>query len=443
MTLDPSAPLTAAPARTGRTPLPCFLFLLSISVLINYVDRGNLSVAAPLIKGELHISAAQLGVLLSAFFWTYTGLMYPSGWLADRFNVNWVLAGGFVIWSLATSATALAHSFFTLIVVRMLLGAAESVAFPSYGRILARHVGQEYRGVANAMIMSAMSLGPAVGAYGCGVLMASYGWRPVFFAIGLVSLLWVLPWLRWMPDAGDAEDRATLRVPAFEILRRRPFWGAAVGHFCGTYAFYFVLLWLPFYLVGERHLSIGAMAFEVAWFYVAYASAAPVGGYFGDWLIRSGAAPGRVRKSCMALGHGLVAVGVLGCAAANPRVSFACLVMMGIGCGIVGPNIFVFAQTLAGPSVAGKFTGLQNMVGNLCGVVVGPLSGLIVDDTGHFWWAFVIASVLPVLGGLSWVFLVGPVEQIAWRQTNAPRLRAKVMALPLAQPRRRISTLPE
>ena len=88
---------------------------------------------------------------------------------------------------------------------------------------------------------------------------------------------------------------------------------------------------------------------------------------------------------------------------------------MGVGCGIVGPNIFVFAQTLAGPSVAGKWTGLQNMIGNLCGVVVGPLSGWIVDYTGRFWWAFVIASVLPVIGGISWVFAVGPLEQIAWQ----------------------------
>ena len=255
MTQNVAPALRTAPARTSRTPLPFFLVLLSISVLINYVDRGNLAVAAPLVKSELHISAAQLGFLLTAFFWTYTALMFPSGWLADRLNVNWVLAGGFVLWSLATSATALVHGFVALMVARMLLGAGESVAFPSYGRILARHVGQEHRGVANAMIMSGMSLGPAIGTYGCGILMADYGWRPVFFAVGLVSLLWIVPWMRWMPDDGVVEDRTTAPVSAFDILRTRSFWGAAIGHFGGTYAFYFILLWLPFYLVGERHLS--------------------------------------------------------------------------------------------------------------------------------------------------------------------------------------------
>ncbi len=154
MTPKAALPSTSPQARTSHTALPFFLFLLSISALINNIDRGSLSVAAPLIKGELRISAAQLGVLLSAFFWTYTALMYPSGWLADRFDANWVLAGGFIIWSLAMSATGLVHGFAALIVVRLLLGAGESVTFPSYGRILARHVRQEHRGTANAMILS-------------------------------------------------------------------------------------------------------------------------------------------------------------------------------------------------------------------------------------------------------------------------------------------------
>ena len=111
----------------------------------------------------------------------------------------------------------------------------------------------------------------------------------------------------------------------------------------------------------------------------------------------------------MALGHAVVAPGGRGCVTPDPRLSFASLVAMGVGAASLGSNIFVFAQTLAGPSVAGKWTGLQNMIGNLCGVVAGPLSGWIVDYTGRFWWAFVIALVLPVIGGISWVFAVGPV----------------------------------
>ena len=169
---------TNGPAIGGRTLM--LLLLLALSVFINYVDRGNLSVAAPLLKSELHLSAYHLGLLLGAFFWTYVTLMIVSGWLVDRFDVNWVLAGGFAIWSLATGLTGLVNGFATLMVCRLLLGAGESVAFPAYGKILARHISQEHRGIANAAIISGMSLGPAFGTFFCGGLIATYGWRPVF-----------------------------------------------------------------------------------------------------------------------------------------------------------------------------------------------------------------------------------------------------------------------
>ena len=152
---------TARQSIGGRTL--ALLFLLALSVFINYVDRGNLSVAAPLLKGELHLSAYHLGLLLGAFFWTYVSLMIVSGWLVDRFDVNWVLAGGFAIWSLATGLTGVVHGFATLMACRLLLGAGESVAFPAYGKILARSIAQGHRGVANAAIVSGMTLGPAVG----------------------------------------------------------------------------------------------------------------------------------------------------------------------------------------------------------------------------------------------------------------------------------------
>ena len=238
---------------------------------------------ASFVKSELHYSAAQLGFLLTAFFWTYTALMFPSRWPAYCLNVNWVLAGGFVLWSLATSATALVHGFVALMVARMSLGAGESWAFPC----VRPHPGSSRRAGTSRRRERDDHVGHESGAgdrhgTGCGIPTADYGWRPVFFAVGLVSLLWIVPWMRWMPDDGVVEDRTTAPVSAFDILRTRSFWGAAIGHFGGTYAFYFILLWLPFYLVGERHLSMRAMAFEAAWFYIAYAAAAPVGGWIGD-----------------------------------------------------------------------------------------------------------------------------------------------------------------
>ena len=146
---------------TKRTPiapaLRVALVLLGISAFINYVDRGNLSMAAPMLRGELGISASQLGLLLSALFWTYACLQPVAGWLVDRFNVNWVLAAGFLLWSGATALTGLAHSFAVLFALRLLVGAGESIAFPSYSKIVATNFGEEHRGAANSAISAGLS----------------------------------------------------------------------------------------------------------------------------------------------------------------------------------------------------------------------------------------------------------------------------------------------
>jgi MFS transporter, ACS family, D-galactonate transporter len=175
--------------------MPLALTLLVISVFINYVDRGNLAIAAPLLKNELGLSASQLGILFSAFFWTYTAMLFLCGWFVDHFDVNRVLALGFLLWSLATAATGMVHGFAMLLIMRLFLGMGESVAFPCYSKILALHLPEQCRGFANGAIIAGMKLGPAAGALGAGLLIASYGWRPVFLGIGLISLLWLPPWM--------------------------------------------------------------------------------------------------------------------------------------------------------------------------------------------------------------------------------------------------------
>jgi MFS family permease len=156
------------------------------------------------------------------------------------------------------------------------------------------------------------------------------------------------------------------------------------------------------------------MAREGALFYLMYAIASPILAAIADRWIRPGASANFVRKLWMGIGHVMIAASLLGCAAASARTSFVCLMIMGAACGFTGPTIYVFAQTLAGSSVAGRWTGLQNAIGNLAGVVVAPLTGLVVDRTGEFWWAVVLAATITLLGGASWVFLTGPLAQAKW-----------------------------
>src|SRR6266571_789381 len=253
--------MTAKPA-VDEIRLSRVLLLLALSVFINYLDRGNLSIAAPLLKNEFQLSATQLGVLLSSFFWTYSFFLPVSGWLVDRLDVKWVIAGGFFLWSAATAATGAVHAFGTLLLARLALGAGESVSYPACSTILSRYFPEHKRGFANASIVAGMALGPALGTLAGGILMSRFGWRPVFLVVGLTSLLWLLPWLRWMPKGHrDFSSQSGLSAPGMlQILEQRSAWGTCVGLFCMNYLMYFLLTWLPFYLTHERHFSLAAMA---------------------------------------------------------------------------------------------------------------------------------------------------------------------------------------
>lgn len=394
------------------------LALLLVAVVVNYVDRGNLSIAAPLLKEEWHISPSQLGVLFSAFFWTYTAMQLVSGWVVDRFDVNRVIALGYVVWSLATAATGLARDFAMLLVMRLLLGIGESVIIPGSSKILARSLPESSRGIANGLLFTAMQGGAVVGTLGCGLLMARYGWRPAFIGTGLVSLLWLPAWRRWMPRS--RVTTAVLGMPKMiEIARRRSFWGAASGAFCISYLLYFTVMWLPFYLVHERHLTLTGMTKMASLYYLTNAVVAALTGLVTDLCIRRGGSPSLVRKSAMALGWGIAAVSLGLWAAAGMNAYQSFMLFTAIGAGISSSGSFAFAQTLAGPQAAGQWVGMQNFIGNLAGVIGPALTGVLVERTGHFAAALAVMAVISVLGGLSWVFWVGRLEEQTWATADA------------------------
>jgi MFS family permease len=395
-------------------PLLVALTLLVVSVFINYVDRGNLSIAAPLLKNELGISASKLGILLSAFFWTYTAMLFVCGWFVDRFDPSRVLAFGFLVWSVSTAATGLVHGFAMLLIMRLMLGVGESVAFPCYSKILARDVPEHSRGFANGAIISGMKLGPAAGTLGAGLLMANYGWRPVFLGIGLVSLAWLPAWMKWMPRAEAPAYSTGASARMIDILRQRPFWATAAGAFCCAYPLYFTITWLPFYLVHEQHLSLQDMAYIAALYYTVDAAAALATGWVTDFWIRRGLAAGAMRKTAMALGWTTAAVGLLGCASAGLHSYLAWLMVAAVGLGTGNANIWAFTQTLAGPRAVGRWAGLQNGFGNLAGVIGPALTGFTVDWTGHFQIAIEITAAVCLLGALVWLFLLGEFKEVAW-----------------------------
>jgi len=396
------------------------LALMALSIFINYIDRANFSIVAPLLKDELHISAAELGLLLSAFFWTYAVATLVSGWLIDRFEVSWVLACGFFMWSATTAATGLVHGFTGLFVVRLVLGVGAAVALPAYSKIIQRYISIQYRGIANACIAAGVFLGPTAVALAGGPLVTRFGWRLCFMVFGVASLVWLLPWLRMMPQGQGTVAANSGPVPSTaQILRQRSAWGTFVGLFCGQYYFYFLITWLPYYLVRNRGFSTEAMATTAGGAFLGMAVCTLLAGWLSDLWIKRGRSPTVVCKTMVGGGLGLTSVIALAPVVSSQPLSIALLVLACMSLGVCYSNTWAVTQTLAGPHAVARWSGMKNFVGNLAGIVAPVITGFLVQRKGEFSQAFLVVGGIALIGGTSWTLLVGRVQPVKWQDRTA------------------------
>jgi ACS family D-galactonate transporter-like MFS transporter len=391
------------------------LVLIAAAFLINYIDRGNISVGADLIRKEFHLSDSQLGILFAAFFTTYTAMQFVLGWMVDRFDANRILAAGFLLWSLATATTGFVRGFALLLSIRFILGIGEAVALPCGAKILARHLPEHHRGWAAGALMCSLRFGNAAGTLGAGMLMAKFGWRPVFIGIGLLSLLWLPAWVHWRPRGGRELPRIEPRKGiGWAILQRRSFWGTSAGHFASNYLFYFMITWLPQYLQRGRNLPLATMSVVAGLYYAFDGVSAVSTGWLQDLWIRKGRTPTFVRKAAMAIGFSMAGVAIIGCALAGQHSYLPWLLAAGWGCGMTGPGLYTFPQRLAGPEAVGKWYGWQNGFANTAGVIGPALTGFVLEHTGTFFTPFAITAGICVIGVVAWVWVVGRVEPVSW-----------------------------
>jgi MFS family permease len=393
------------------------LILLVFSVAINYLDRGALSVSAPLLRRELSLSPTQMGLLFSAFFWSYSVFQLASGWLVDRYDVKRVFGAGFALWSLATASVAWIAGFGWLLCARVILGIGESVAYPAYSQILARDFPEHRRGLANSLVDAGSKVGPALSTLAGGLLVDRFGWRALFLGIGLGSLLWLIPWIRFVPSrSGGGRVKLGRGASLLDIIRRREAWGTCLGMFSLGFVWYFLLSWLPSYLVNERGMSMRSMAVLGSLPFWAMGATSLLGGWFSDRRIARGASVTRIRKSFVA--GGLLLCGVTLLPAAAVRDPNLCILLLIVSCSALGlftSNVWAITQTLAGPKAAGSWTGVQNAVGNLGGVLSPILTGLVVTRTGSYYLAFAMASCILFLGTASYLMLIGEIRPLEWK----------------------------
>ena len=400
--------------RPGTRPI-VIVMLLAAVLFINYVDRGAVPTAVPLIQHDLNLDDEQIGRLLSAFFWIYATVQIPVGWLAERYGAHRVLAGGLVVWASATMLMGLTSSFAMLIGLRMMLGLGESAGFPCVSKLLASVVPVKGLGNANGIVACAYLMAPGVGVFGAGLLMDHLGWRGTFVVFGVLSLLWLLPWFTVrLPTLATA--RADASTPTWGmVLEQKGLWGTSLGLFSSNYLWYFMLSWLPGYLVKERGFSMHEMEHVLTAGYLINGFSALVIGWSVDRYIARRGSANFGYKLVMVIAHSGSVVCMLLMGFASQSLAVAGMFGFQVLMGASSPGVYAMSQILAGPRASGRWVGIQNSVGNFSGMISPWLTGVIVMRTGHFGLAFIAAAIVSVLGIVGWVGLVPKLVPLKWR----------------------------
>jgi MFS family permease len=390
--------------------------LLGVAILLSYVDRGLLAVSGPLLKDELGLNATEFGLAVSAFFWIYAPGQLVCGWLVDRFDVKRLFGGGVALWGVATALMGAVGGLFSLVMLRAVLGFSQSFCFTGSSKIIAHHCRAETRGAANGVVMCGIGFGQMVGAGAGGMIMAMLGWRAMCVFFGLLTLAWLIPWPRVrINQRHTAADPKVVPVPLVAILHRRALWGSAAAHFCNNYGLYFVITWLPIYLVGERGMSIVWMATVTAAIYGIQALSSLLGGWLSDRLVANGRHEGDVRKAAQVLANIIKASAIVASAMVwSEAAMIFWLAVAAAMMGVSNSQNFAVAQLFAGARAAGRWVGIQNFGGNCAGILGPVITGLIVDASDSYTFAFVVAGAITLGGALFWGLVVPRMEPIGW-----------------------------
>jgi len=391
--------------------------LLCLGMVIAYVDRTSLSVAiaVPEFREHFSLSDSQRGLMNSAFFWSYALLQVPAGWLVDKYGVKYPYAAGFILWSLISAGTAFTRTVTQLFTVRLLLGVGESIIAPASLRWIRMNVEEKQRGLAIGIYMAGTKIGPAVGAPIAAYLIAAYGWRAMFYVTGLVSVVWLIPWLFLVPRAETAPAvRAAIakpEAPFWHLFKMPAIWGILVGTFCYSCYLFFCITWLPAYFKEQRKLPLEMMGLYTMFSFAGMAVTTIASGWVADRMIGRGGNPVKVRKTFTIVGLLLAATEVFGAGAVSSQLALFFSIFSLAGLGVATANYWALTQTVVPGGAIGRIGGLQNMASNLAGVAAPILTGWLIQTTGSYEAPMQAIAVLLLIGAGSYALLVNDASQ--------------------------------
>jgi MFS family permease len=374
------------------------LTLVFFGILISYIDRGNLSIAAVEIMRDFHFSPALMGTLLSCFFWTYGAFQIPAGSFVDRYGIRKVYALAFVVWSLASASIALSTGFSFILGSRLVLGLAEAVGPVASLAFIRRSFAAANQGLPTSVYIAGQTLGPALGAWLGTVLLTMFGWRAMFAITGLAALIWVLPWLVFAPRdlpaqaqplSGSLHLRAVIANPAV--------WALSACAFLIAYFWYFVLTWVPAYLRIAHGFSALEMGRIMAIPLAAMAVTSLAGGFVADRVARRWESAIRVRLLFAA--SGLIGASSLLALRFAPDRSWALPVLFAAMCsfGVANSGFWALAQAAAPAALIGRSIGYLNTIAQVAGAAAPQISGWLLGPNNRFGPALMIAGLCPAV----------------------------------------------
>jgi ACS family D-galactonate transporter-like MFS transporter len=420
-----------APTR-GRFAI---LGLLFVTVVINYLDRGNLSIAAPLLAKDLRIDSVRMGLIFSAFGWSYAICQLPGGWLVDRAHPRSLYAMLIALWSVATALLGLSASVAGLFALRLAVGALEAPSFPINNRVVTAWFPERERATAIAFYTSGQFVGLAFLAPALMYLQVHFGWRMVFAFVGALGLGWAGVWYVVyrgpmsfrgansaeidLIRAGGGLIELSERTPnkrgfslgdLGSVLSRSKLWGLYIGQFAITSTQWFFLTWFPTYLVQYRGISLKQAGFLASAPFLAAFCGILCSGFASDFLVRRGASLGVARKTPIITGL-LLSTSIIGANfVREPKLIIGFMTLAFFGNGFASIT-WSLVSAIAPKRLIGLTGGVFNFMGNLSAITVPVIIGALAHG-GDFSLALTYVAAMALIGAMSYVLVVGRIERL-------------------------------
>jgi sugar phosphate permease len=438
MPADITAQSSVATAFAGakRTHIRWYvLLLISLMYMITYMDRSNISIAAPAIAKEFGFSKTEVALFFSAFAWAYAAGQVPGGWLADFFGPKRVLMVIVPFWSLMTAATAWASSTTSFFVVRFVFGLGEAGAFPTASRAMQLWFPKSERGFVQGMTHCFSRLAIAITPLVAVVIMNAWGWRWIFYIFALLGIAWSLVFFFFYRNRPEDEERvnkaelAHIRgtlpngeivpvttkiesaVPWRTIFTSPNMWFIAAAYGCFFYGAYFYVSWFPTYLLEFRHLSLNSVGYLASLPLISAMLGDLAGGILTDHILRKTGNLKLARRVVAAPGLALAAVLLIPAGTTDSAMTAVlCLTASNFFLELVLGPAWAVPMDVGGTS-SGTVTAVMNMVGAI-GASISPLVFGFLVERGSWVAPFYVTAGVLTTGALIWIFLIDPEKSV-------------------------------